>query len=115
MNLPELIRIDFAGLRALARADGVSPLVLGALADSRLMFYGQRALADAIAAPAVPAVPGQREGAAWWDRSACPIQSLKDELERLVCAGDMAGVLKVAAMIYVRECADGAAQSREGA
>lgn len=108
MKLPELIRIDFAGLRALARADGVSPMVLNALADSRLTFYGQRALAEGIA------VPGQREISAWWDRTACPLQNLKDELERLVCAGDMAGVLKVAAMIYVRECADGAAQTREG-
>lgn len=108
MNLPELIRIDFAGLRALARADGALPPVLDALADSRLLLYAQRAMADSIV------ISKARGGEAWWDRTVCPLHVLKQELADLVNKGDMVKVLNLAAMIYVRECADASASGWEG-
>lgn len=43
----------------------------------------------------------------WWDDESCSIKQLKQMLGENLAGGDMLNVMILAAMIYVRECAEG--------
>lgn len=100
MQLQEMIRIDFAGLRALAKADGAEPFMLDPLADARLAFYANKAMSNGI--ESVHRILDET----WWDRGRCSVAQIRRELELALERGDMHQVMTMAAMILVRECAD---------
>lgn len=100
MDLEQVIKGVFLGLRELAGQSECSRKDQDGVADMALVAYASEAMREKLAAAR------EKGRGGWWDDGECQVEHLKEMLIDHVSKGDMRDVMNIAAMIYVREIVD---------
>lgn len=93
LEIQEHIKQDFPHLKKLSASHEN-------YADYRLVQFATQAMEEKLK------ISRDKGRHGWWDESVCSIQDLQNLLEEHVTKGDMVDVMNIAAMIYVRQCAE---------